>query len=538
MVEVHPQSSVAHPLDHLGEEAEEPVLAHGLVIEGREHEDPGAAAAHRLRREPHGVGERAGPRAREEAIRRDTVLQDGVEQALALVHRERIRLAGRAEGRQRRAPVREEPAAMPRQPPAVRREVGVEGRQHRGEDAAKAPRVGAAGSRLAQMTPSFRKASISASPMPRTSPSTSPRVLAEERRRAVAHRRPGEAHGRGHHRHPPGERMRHLDAEAAGPDVRILEHLREVVDGAAGHARLLERADPVPRGPVGEERLEDGDERRAVLDARGVGGEARVGRELGPPRHLAQARELAVVSHRHDQVPVPRGEGLVRHDAGVRVPEPGRHATGDEVALGQVRERRHLDVEEREVHALPLAAPLAVGQRRQHRRRRVHAGEDVRHGHAGLHGLAVRLARHAHEATHGLHHEVVAGPVLVRARLPEASDGAVHEPRVERREVLPSEPEARERADLEVLEEHVRPLGQAADDGLALGPGEVHGDGLLAAVCAGEVGGLARLGAIRCGEPGRAPAPRLVPRPRPLDLHHLGAEVGEELARPGSREDP
>ncbi len=154
------------------------------------------------------------------------------------------------------------------------------------------------------MTPSLRKASISASPMPRTSPSTSPRVLAEERRRSVAHRRPGQAHGRGDHRHLPGERMRHLDAEAAGPDVRVLEHLREVVDRAAGHARRLERANPVPRWPAGEERLEDGDERRAVLDARGVGGEARVGRELGPPRHLAQAGELAVVPHRDDQVPV------------------------------------------------------------------------------------------------------------------------------------------------------------------------------------------------------------------------------------------
>src|SRR5262249_13152078 len=62
--------------------------------------------------------------------------------------------------------------------------------------------------------------------------------------------------------------------------------------------------------------------------------------------------------------------------------------------------------------------------------------------------------------------------------------------------------------------------------------------GLLPAVGTGEIGGLARLGAVRGPEPGRTPAPCLVPRPRPLDLHHLGAEIGEQLACPGPREDP
>ena len=54
----------------------------------------------------------------------------------------------------------------------------------------------------------------------------------------MPHRSPGETHGRGHHRHPPGERVRHLDAKAARLDVRIPEHLCEV----AGRPELA--ADP------------------------------------------------------------------------------------------------------------------------------------------------------------------------------------------------------------------------------------------------------------------------------------------------------
>ena len=89
------------------------------------------------------------------------------------------------------------------------------------------------------------------------------------------------------------------------------------------------------------------------------------------------------------------------------------------------------------------------------------------------------------------------GLVLVRPDCPNPVMEAVHEPRVQQREVLPPEPEARERADLEVLEEHVRPLGQAANDDLALGLGEVHDDGLALVLGSPD---LCR-SRFRCGPP-------------------------------------
>ena len=41
---------------------------------------------------------------------------------------------------------------------------------------------------------------------------------------------------------------------------------------------------------------------------------------------------------------------------------------------------------------------------------------------------------------------------------------------------------------------------------------------------------------IALAVPGRAPMPGIVADPRPLDLNHFRAEVGEQLRAPGSRE--
>ena len=72
---------------------------------------------------------------------------------------------------------------------------------------------------------------------------------------------------------------------------------------------------------------------------------------------------------------------------------------------------------------------------------------------------------------------------------------------------------------------------------LPVGRRDVDRDALLAAVAAVIIGS-AQIFAIRTGDERRAPLARIVACPRPLDLDHLGTEIGEQLPAPRPREHP
>ena len=80
--------------------------------------------------------------------------------------------------------------------------------------------------------------------------------------------------------------------------LRIGEHLREVVDGAGGNVRGVERAHPLDGRARGEGGREDRDELAAVLDPRRVRREPRVARPLRPPQHRGEPPEQPVVADR------------------------------------------------------------------------------------------------------------------------------------------------------------------------------------------------------------------------------------------------
>jgi hypothetical protein len=153
-------------------------------------------------------------------------------------------------------------------------------------------------------------------------------------------------------------------------------------------------------------------------------------------------------------------------------------------------------------------------------------------------GEAIGIASDAHEAAHGLDHCVVAGAIAFRSRLSEAGDRAVDQAGVELLQRRVVQAEAREPTDLEVLEQHVGALRETTHQGLTLFACDVDGDGFLAAVCREEICGLRSVVSVEISEEGRAPAPGVVTAVKPLDLDHLGPEVGENLGRPRTREDP
>src|SRR5262249_32215719 len=110
--------------------------------------------------------------------------------------------------------------------------------------------------------------------------------------------------------------LRMLDrSEAAGGSQRLVD----AADLSGRDARLVEGGDPLVGRARGEGFLEQRDELLAVADARGVRGEALVGRELGAADGSTQPRIEALVRGGNRDPAVGGPERLVRDDARVRV---------------------------------------------------------------------------------------------------------------------------------------------------------------------------------------------------------------------------
>src|SRR5262249_27306370 len=139
-----------------------------------------------------------------------------------------------------------------------------------------------------------------------------------------------------------------------------------------------------------------------------------------------------------------------------------------------------------EVDVLADAAHAGMGNRRGDGEARVHAGDDVGDRDADLLRPAARelvaLAGDAHEATHALEDEVVAGALGEGAVLPEAGDRAVDDERIELSDLIVTEAIPREITNLVVLDEDVAFRCQRSHDFLSGWLREVDGDRFLAAV--------------------------------------------------------
>ena len=201
--------------------------------------------------------------------------------------------------------------------------------------------------------------------------------------------------------------------------------------GPAGTAAARSAADPLGGGARPQHGLEPRGQLVGVRHARAVGGEARVGGQLGQPERVAEAREQAVVADRDGDRAVGGRERLVGRDARMAVAAPVRHDAAE-------HPRRAL-VEQRHAARRPSARPRRGGPRPVRARSASAAwmpdhgeqpADEVDDGGARLQRRPVGLAGDAHQAAHRLREEVVAGQ---RARLlggPEGGHRAGDEARV------------------------------------------------------------------------------------------------------------
>ena len=140
--------------------------------------------------------------------------------------------------------------------------------------------------------------------------------------------------------------------------------------------------------------------------------------------------------------------------------------------------------------------------------------------------------RHVHQPAHRLSHEVVARPVRVASALPEAADGAIHQPGIEPRQAGVVETEFLQASHLEVLDQHIRRARELHRPGAVRLIAKIQHERFLAPVAGMEVGRI-RLRAVGVRQKRRSPAAGLVTRGR-FDLDDLRAEIGQDLADPGA----
>ena len=146
--------------------------------------------------------------------------------------------------------------------------------------------------------------------------------------------------------HAAETRMLDLLHHIARDDLRMLEHLFEVVDAGAGHALLHQFGLDVGGDPLEDGGLDIGDEIVLVRLALGIGGEERIGDEMFELQRLHQLAEQHVVRRADGDVTlVLRLEQLVRRGEPVPVAHRLRHVSGFEIfrSLPGRRSNRRLD---------------------------------------------------------------------------------------------------------------------------------------------------------------------------------------------------
>src|SRR5215210_735088 len=327
---------------------------------------------------------------------------------------------------------------------------------------------------------------------------------------------------------------------ARAENMLVSEHVGERVDGAARDAGGPDLLRPLGRRPLAELFLELLDQSLPVGHSVGVGRVALVLGQLGTAHYLAQVGELGVVADGHYKGLVGGVEGLVGDAGRVGVADQTGVLAAYKILLTAVGEPAQGGLEEGDFDARALSGDTPLMQGGQDRVRREKAAYYVRDRDSHLRGFAVGLARDAHDATPGLHQEVVARSVLIRPWA-EARDGAVDEARVRFLERLVTETELLQGPAPPVFDQDVGPGRELLDPLQPRRVFEVNPDRTLVPVDGEKI---RRLAIFLAADEGRSPVTGVVPALGVLDLYDVGPEVTEHhrRVRPGQNprevEDP
>ena len=156
-------------------------------------------------------------------------------------------------------------------------------------------------------------------------------------------------------------------------------------------------------------------------------------------------------------------------------------------------EHENLRRQQRGLHPLALARPLALQQRQQNALGRENAGGEIGNRNAGAHRALARQAGHRHDAAHALRDLVEPRPLAIRAVLAEAGNAGVDQARIDRAQRLVIDAEPVLDVGPVIFDQHVGLAHQALQNLDALFAFEVERHRALVAVQILKVGGIARL---------------------------------------------
>ncbi len=312
--------------------------------------------------------------------------------------------------------------------------------------------------------------------------------------------------------------------------VRVVQELIRAPQRRERHAAALEPLGQL-RARVAEHLLRDaGGQPGPRRDALGVVVEALVGEEILEAELVAEALPVAVGRDAdEDLLAVGRGEELVDAPAHARALADLRHRhrrlAGGRVLGEPLAHPEDDGLEEARGDLLPAAGLRPLMERGQDRDHPVGRGAHVHDRGARAEGLA---ARPGHEGQAGRHlRELVQeGPRLGRAG-EEALEREVDDAGMHARQHVVAQAQALDGAVGEVVDHDVGAGDQPQEEGPTIRRAlQVDRDRALVAVQEVEVGRGA----------GRH-APRLVALAGPLNLDHVGTQVGQQQARRGPRDD-
>ena len=220
----------------------------------------------------------------------------------------------------------------------------------------------------------------------------------------------------------------------------------------------------------------------------------------------------------------------------MRIAHPPRAVAGRQIVHGLVGQTGHLHVQQRHIDVLALTALLAPGQCRQHGVGGIQAGQDVRQRHPHFHGasarFSIRPAGDAHQPAQTLDQEIIAGAWRIGTILPEARNGAIHQPRIDGLQAVVVQSVLFQAAQLEVLQHHVGLRRQPTHDVLAFRLGDIDRNGALVPVGTQIIGSHRSILSLIILDPWRPPAPSIVAGPRALHLDDIRPQVRQNLPRP------
>ena len=253
--------------------------------------------------------------------------------------------------------------------------------------------------------------------------------------------------------------------------------------------------------------------------------------QVGPFDEVAELAPLHRFQQRHrDRLAVAAQIGGV-----TRIAAPGLHRRLAAVP-GQPRHAAGLDdiahvkqaIEHRQIDKTAFAALLLAHQRGQDRRRRHRAAGVVGRLETGDRRQRLALDRHAHQPGHRLDDQIVSRHPRQGAVLAVAGDRAIDDAGVQGARLLVMHVEFLRDAGAERLHDHVGLLDQPVGYGLTVRICEVDGDAALVRIDAVVIDAALLVA-------GRV-VPAVIADFRLLDLDNVGAEIGEHLRRPRTRQ--